>query len=703
LSSPRFKTIPATTSTADLALIQANWDKANTDMSAQDTIINALQTGDSGPAANAARVSTPFGITYPTLKDRVDATDTRIKDRGISVKDYGASGSAQTTTGSITSGSNILTLALAKDFLNGQGINIMGKCEIASLSVTAGASTSANCTVTLDGVAKTVALTSGNTAVQVATAIRAATFPGWTTGGSGTTVTFTSLSTGNKPDASYSAGTTSATGTMTITTQGTPDFITTITSGAGTTTLTLASNASNAVTGVKVEHDDTSALRSAITALTTIGGGSIILTPGAYLISSTLYISVPIVFKGIGRKVCSIITKTSNIDMIEVDSDNVVFEDLTIWNQSTGVNTSGSSIKLTSGQSFTLNRCDVNGSYYAVNVINALLWTLSNSYFTNYHKYGIYVKNTASPDTGDQVIIGCTFDENVGADACIRHESGGGLKIIGNKFLDSMYAYDLQVADGVATSVLIISGNSIENQTTAGIRLGRLGATGTYGKVAITGNQFSSVTSIILDNGVYSTNFSDNVHSGDTTGTAIVMNYGSIASITGENIYNYAKGITLSTNTLYSKIGDNFFFNTPITVENNASFLNNVQVVHNYMYKYNIASSSVYEVIFQLDLGANSGCSLELTFDGLVQGGTSFIRKIIKLLSRNGGACTVTDVADTAAGNAIDLSYDIATTSGSVIIGLRRNAGGGGTNVTGVVCMNIKGNVQKVKLLGSPF
>ena len=96
-----------------------------------------------------------------------------------------------------------------------------GVTEIASLSISAGSTANSNVTITLDGVATTVSLlTSDNTATLVASKIRSAIFSGWTTGGSGTTVTFTSTSTGARTDATYSAGSTGATGTMTTTTQG---------------------------------------------------------------------------------------------------------------------------------------------------------------------------------------------------------------------------------------------------------------------------------------------------------------------------------------------------------------------------------------------------------------------------------------------------------------------------------------------------
>jgi hypothetical protein len=99
---------------------------------------------------------------------------------------------------------------------------VAGVAEVASLAVTAFPTTLGNVTVTLNGTGFPVAV---DPAVQTdttltATAIRSATYAGWTTGGSGTTVTFTSTTTGTRTDATFTGGTTGVTGTMTTPTQG---------------------------------------------------------------------------------------------------------------------------------------------------------------------------------------------------------------------------------------------------------------------------------------------------------------------------------------------------------------------------------------------------------------------------------------------------------------------------------------------------
>ncbi|CAN7556340.1 hypothetical protein LJR015_000943 [Peribacillus frigoritolerans] len=96
--------------------------------------------------------------------------------------------------------------------------------EVACLTITAAPTTANNITITLNGVNQNVAVDPAvqMTATDVATLIRGTSFSGWTTGGTGATVTFTATSTGPKTDATYSAGSTGAAGTMITTIQGGP-------------------------------------------------------------------------------------------------------------------------------------------------------------------------------------------------------------------------------------------------------------------------------------------------------------------------------------------------------------------------------------------------------------------------------------------------------------------------------------------------
>lgn len=226
-----------------------------------DSII--LESGTSDAEVVQARTN-ERGKQFDILKDRLDNLDVEFEQRGVNVKWFGASGSDQSTTGSIASGSNELTVANAIDFEVGQGILIEGagpggvaevaelqitssptndgqvvitldgiatnvtvdngEFETASLEVTAAPTVAGNIIVTLDGLSTNIAVDPAieTTAEAVADKIRSNSFTGWTTGGASgtTTVTFTANTVGDKTDAVYDDNGTGATGTMTTTTQG---------------------------------------------------------------------------------------------------------------------------------------------------------------------------------------------------------------------------------------------------------------------------------------------------------------------------------------------------------------------------------------------------------------------------------------------------------------------------------------------------
>lgn len=96
----------------------------------------------------------------------------------------------------------------------------VGVAQVVSLNITGTATTSSNVTVTLNGTATTVAILTGDVATVVATKIRATSFAGYTTSGTGTNVLFTATTVGDRIDPIYLAGTTGATGSIAVSTAG---------------------------------------------------------------------------------------------------------------------------------------------------------------------------------------------------------------------------------------------------------------------------------------------------------------------------------------------------------------------------------------------------------------------------------------------------------------------------------------------------
>jgi hypothetical protein len=223
------------------------------------------------------------------------------------VADYNASGSTQTTTGSVNVGSNKLTLTSSSDFKNGQGVSVSGAGAMCSLAIpsaptvtvqgTAGTTTYSYQVVAMDGkgghtaASSVTTITTGNATLSstnyntvlwssVSGAVAYVVYG--TIGGTWFPIANTTVTAYNdNGSATYSIwGLNSNTPP---TSAGSQTLVTTITNGADTTTLTLADNALTTVSNANVSHDDTSAIQNALNS-----GYSVRIPAGVYNISSSL-------------------------------------------------------------------------------------------------------------------------------------------------------------------------------------------------------------------------------------------------------------------------------------------------------------------------------------------------------------------------------------------------------------------------------
>lgn len=293
---------------------------------------------------NGVQITSGFTIDYgggaiilspaATSTDVFTADFSRVKTDGgnrldkyltdaINVKAFGASGSTQTTTGDITAGSAVLTLAAAIDFKNGQGITVNhagAACTLATPSAptvtptgTAGTTTYQYQIVALDGkggctAASAAGVTTTGNATLSATNYNALS---WTAVSGATAYAVYGRVSGTMQLLAIVSGTSwNDKGTAAITPPSTlpstppasalaDTLVTTISSGGGTTTLTLAVTATTTATAQEVGHDDTAAFLNAINA--TKNGSKIVFIPsGNYCISNTLIIDTAITILGAG-------------------------------------------------------------------------------------------------------------------------------------------------------------------------------------------------------------------------------------------------------------------------------------------------------------------------------------------------------------------------------------------------------------------
>jgi hypothetical protein len=131
-----------------------------------------------------------------------------------------------------------------------------------------------------------------------------------------------------------------------------------------------------------------------------------------------------------------------------------------------------------------------------IDIASAFSWVISRSTFWGHTVRAIVVKNNHDNDQGDAVITSSMF---LGDGVHIYQESGGGLKVLGNKFLAGLSVQlQLNRIGTTNTSDLLVLGNSFEGYVTAAIQFLNTSGVLTFKNIVITGNQIANVGGVFL-------------------------------------------------------------------------------------------------------------------------------------------------------------------------------------------------------------
>jgi hypothetical protein len=265
-----------------------------------------------------------------------------------------------------------------------------------------------------------------------------------------------------------------------------------------------------APTGVSVT--DSAAIQAAHDALP-VTGGILRLQNGTYDITAGITLSRPVALEGAGapgqvfhpggptQLVCTSPTATP----ITVTSPAVTLRNFALVNTSSTTPTAGAGILVSPGGGSGMRYVDigVRGFYVDIDHSSGEEWYMDRCFIYSPIKYGLKIRNLENYDAGDFGIVNCSFyagpnPGSVQPDAMIRHESGGGMRLVGNKFngydgIRPKIGYEFAVEDGAATGVLVITGNSFEACDDATIKIHQAGPlyTGESGVFVITGNEIS--------------------------------------------------------------------------------------------------------------------------------------------------------------------------------------------------------------------
>lgn len=214
---------------------------------------------------------------------------------------------------------------------------------------------------------------------------------------------------------------------------------------------------------------------------------------GAYL-HNKITVNGSLDIEGEGRAGTEMIGVAANTDLWVFNSDNASrIAHMTMYGQNQS--SQGSILQLNGGGAGRFNSYSLiedltlGESFNGVHMKAAGGWVIRDSYLVDNFGACVLVENQASVDNGDSAIMGCIIANPSGRGTGIKQLSSGGLKIIGNKGLGFKRFYDLFPGPGVATSILVATGNSVEGFTEAGFAIGSNG--GYLGSVMINSNQIS--------------------------------------------------------------------------------------------------------------------------------------------------------------------------------------------------------------------
>lgn len=253
-------------------------------------------------------------------------------------------------------------------------------------------------------------------------------------------------------------------------------------------------------------------------------GGQLELGAGVFYINAELPIAKCIDVCGAGGGIAGAANASTSVgpttinclsataNGFNVTAHGCSFRNFSLVNTNAGTPSAGAGILATSFNGGLVDRVTIVGFYNNLD-LGGVYYHVTNNNIYDAVNYGLYMHapgDAISPsylDHGDMIVANNVFSgwkKTYASAANLRYESGGGLKITGNKFNSggqpgnisagvAAYCIDLMVADGCTTSSLVITGNSISGwaSNTANIRIGQAGTTGKYVNTVIVGNEIT--------------------------------------------------------------------------------------------------------------------------------------------------------------------------------------------------------------------
>jgi hypothetical protein len=251
--------------------------------------------------------------------------------------------------------------------------------------------------------------------------------------------------------------------------------------------------------------DNSTTIGDAVTALNAAGQGVLYFpaAAGSYKTAGGHVITAKCLLLGEGAYGASDIgqstvqcTSTTAV-LFELQAKGSAVDNIGLLN--TGTATAGAGLYFSECDGVRITRTQVKGFWINVDTEDSVAWFMHASNLHSPRKYGMRIRNTASPDAGDWSISDCIFASVNAADAGIYIQSSGGGKIVnckfngaGSLFVNSIY---LNVDASAQTAILLIANNSFENSSGAHFKA-RNGAGAKWAGLQFCNNEFGHYASV---------------------------------------------------------------------------------------------------------------------------------------------------------------------------------------------------------------
>lgn len=304
--------------------------------------------------------------------------------------------------------------------------------------------------------------------------------------------------------------------------------------------------------------------------------------------------------------------------------------------------------------------------------------TINGNIINNSSLYGILFENTVNPDAGDAAVFNNIISNSGLAPgtgtAGFRYHSGGGLRFQFNKILSFQRGFDMQIPDGASTVDLMFTGNSIENQSIAGMRLGRSGTTGSFGSLTISGNEIAG------------------------TVQCMALNVGAFNGVIIGNAFNLCSqaAIVINADVTNWQIEHNNYAASGANIIDTRADSASEHLADVLRSPVNVTSTTTYTYYSSVAVPAFRSVKARIFVEGILQGAGFVSRNYDIILSHNGTTLVLTQISNTTGTGsvALDLDVDLTTTAGTARIGFRRNAAAGGSGTfNGAYSVNIEGRI----------